>query len=79
MRIYIQDSKGKEVPVDDVYDSTKVKELKEKIKNITKMSKSPELAYCGYNLEDDDTLEVYDIQEFVRVICFQQFPAGLNK
>ena len=79
MRIYIQDSKGKEVPVDDVYDSTKVKELKEKIKNITKMSGSPELAYCGYNLEDDDTLEVYDIQENVHVICFQQFPAGLNK
>ena len=79
MRIYIQDSKGKEVPVDDVYDSTKVKELKEKIKNITKMRGSPELAYNGYNLEDDKTLDYYDIQEFVRVICFQQFPAGLNK
>ena len=79
MKIYIQDSKGKEVPVDDVYNSTKVKELKEKIKNITKMSGSPELAFGGYNLEDDETLEVYDIQEFVKVICFQQFPAGLNK
>lgn len=79
MRIYIKDSKGTEVPVDDVYDSTKVKELKEKIKNITKMRGNPELAFNGYSLEDEETLEYYDIHELERVICYQQFPAGLNK
>lgn len=79
MRVYIKDSKGQEVIVDGLSGSTKVRELKEKIKNITQMRDYPELAFGGSNLEDEDTLDDYDIQECNNIICYQTFLAGLNK
>ena len=80
MKIFIVDSKGVHIPIENISGSTLVKDLKQqiiKIRNVTILPIS--LAANNEILEDDNTLDYYDITEGRFIIYYGEFQAGLNK
>lgn len=79
MKILISDSKGKKITIDNLSDSTLVKDLKQKIINTINVTILPiELAHNSYILEDEQTLEDYDIKDNDCIICYTEFIAGFK-
>ena len=79
MQIVISDSKGKKITIDNLSDSTKVKDLKQKIINTINVTILPiELTHNANILEDELTLEDYDIKDNDCIICYAEFIAGFK-
>ncbi len=79
MKIFIQDSKGKELAIDGLSDETLVKELKAMIIKKRNVTNIPiELASDGQVLVDDSPLSEYNIEDGQHIIYYGRFIAGLK-
>lgn len=80
MKIFISDSKGEKIPIDNLSGSTLVKELKQQIITIKNVTILPiQLIYNGNLFEDEEKLEEYDIEDGVTITFLGEFIAGSNK
>lgn len=77
MKIYVIDTKNRSIAIENITESTTIKELRERIteQNIITTGEI-KLIYNGNILEDDENLYYYDIEDNATIIYTGEFISG---
>ena len=77
MKIYVIDTKNRSIAIENITESTTIKELRERIteQNIITTGQI-KLIYNGNILEDDENLYYYDIEDNTTIIYTGEFISG---
>ncbi len=80
MKIYVTDSKAQQCPIEGINPGTLVKDLKKKVIEKNRITTGNiQLIFSADILQDEETLEYYDIQEGNNITYVGEFPAGLKR
>lgn len=77
MKIYVIDTKNRSIAIENITESTTIKELRKRIteQNIITTGQI-KLIYNGNILEDDENLYYYDIEDNTTIIYTGEFISG---
>ena len=77
MKIYVIDTKNRSIAIENITESTTIKELRKRIteQNIITTGQI-KLTYNGNILEDDENLYYYDIEDNTTIIYTGEFISG---
>lgn len=77
MKIYVIDTKNRSIAIENITESTTIKELRERIteQNIITTGEI-KLIYNGNILEDNENLYYYDIEDNATIIYTGEFISG---
>lgn len=78
MKIYVLDSKGRDFVLENLSDSTQVKDLKKELIKQKQILYGIDLIFDGQILEDENTLGDYDLKNEHKIIYLGEFLGGVN-